>query len=832
MSDSPNQLEEIDRQLRDHFASHPLISVNPTKGNPPEQYEVIYTISGISKTSEEEITESIDHIIEIAIPFGFPHFPPSCKPKSDIYHPDFDPAAICLGDFWEQDRSISELIIHIGKMINGELYSTTNAFNEEAADWYQKHAEKFPLKQVKWEIGGELKNSSSDLSSEIDTLDDTDLTTEFDFLSLESGGDDEDIILNTAFPEVDSSSDLDLELFNQLKRQKKYYTLLRTGEEQSGSSTELTQLCQHAKTKIKEAEKLHREAKKFESKGSARIALEKYQQLTTLVSDFPVIDADIQRVKQTLALLEEINSEESTDIFKPEESSEAIISDDSSPEPVKTKNKKSTRKEQTVKPHPVDQFSAPKRSGLKLYLVLALLTITIGLGGYFWYSFSNKLGKAEDAYAECSTSYANNQFNAAKLSCDKALQLVSEVKFIHQDFAKQLKKFILEILQSEKLVQGLAGNELFDGRYIPKAEAAKLLAIQEKLNEADALFSEKKWEQALELYKTLLAQVESNKYFSPSIIEDKEHKSLMTEFRMFYDPAQVSMQNGKWQEAIEQLLQAQKILVSLPEADREKYSEQLQKDLLKSQFANLKEQGDQSFTSDDWLSAIASYNLALTRGQQAALSPESIDAIRNNIKRAELYTTIYEGNTAFASGAWDKAISAYSKATSLLINSHRIPYEKDSDVNVRKLERIILQASIIRDQQATQALIENDELDKAIVSYRQLLESIEKSTFGTEQTFIETSEEVKKAIGSLEQEILLNKQIQYLHDNYQSLFIANYPSAVPEKLTNPVISKTKVVGTKTVFRMQCTETGGSRPLTLVMHYAYDSKTNQWNLYSE
>ena len=112
--------------------------------------------------------------------------------------------------------------------------------------------------------------------------------------------------------------------------------------------------------------------------------------------------------------------------------------------------------------------------------------IIIGSGSYLWYSFTNKLSNAEAAYAECSTAIANNQFNDAKRSCDSALQLVGEVKFIHQDFARQLEKFILEILHSEKLTKGLAGYVILDGKYIPITETKTLLSVKQQLGEANA----------------------------------------------------------------------------------------------------------------------------------------------------------------------------------------------------------------------------------------------------------------------------------------------------------------------------------------------------------
>jgi ubiquitin-protein ligase len=838
MPASPNQLDQIYRQVREHFVSHPVISVNPTKGDPPNQYEITYTIAGMCKTGEGKIVESIDHRVELAIPFGFPHFPPSCKPKSDIFHPDFDPVAICLGDYWGQDRSLPDLIIHIGQMINGEIYSTANAFNEDAAEWYLGNSGKFPLAKIKWETENGSTSSCHDHIHEIDTLDDADLATEFDGLALEEREDDEDIILDTAFPEVDSSTVIDLEELTRLGAQKKYYTLLENGESNNHSSDELSQLCRKARANIQKAEKLHREGKKFENTGDAQIALEKYQQIETVVTDFPAIDSDIRRVKQTLALLNDNTPDMAPDFIDssgPAEAAEATNGDKKRAKPVNKATLKIAQEVKAAKFPAQEAFFVPKsRNNNKMYLILflGLLAIGIGASGYFWYSFTNKLNEAESAYAQCSTSYDKNQFDVAKRLCDKALQFVDEVKFIHQNKTNRLKTSIVEILQSEKLTQGLAGNILFEGKYIPKDKAKTILSIKQNLNEADTLYLEEKWQPALELYQILLDQAGNNGYLDPPVIEDIQHKHLIAKFRMSYDPAQVSMYDNQWEDAIEKLLEAQKILVSLPESDREQYSAQLQDALQKSQFANLKEQGDQSFTGADWLKAIASYNLALNRGQESALSPESIDAIRNNIKRAELYTAINKGNKAFASASWDDAIEAYSKASSLLMGNQGLSSETGSDLNIRKLARIILQASIIRDRQTIQALLEQNDLVKTRSVYQQILTAIANSTFKTEKEFINTTAEISKAVQALDQKIILMKRVEYLQENYQSLFVANYPAAIPEKLTNPVISNTKETKSELVFRMQCTENSGGRPLTLVMFYAYDKKTGKWRLFSE
>ena len=144
MAIESQQLRNISKEIDEHFGSHISIFVTPVKGDPPNQYEVTYNLPGMAR-DDNGIVKTTTHKIEISIPFGFPHFPPSCKPKSETFHPDFDQAAICLGDFWHQDRTLPELITHIGRMIDGEFYSTENAFNEEAAVWFNEHQEELPF---------------------------------------------------------------------------------------------------------------------------------------------------------------------------------------------------------------------------------------------------------------------------------------------------------------------------------------------------------------------------------------------------------------------------------------------------------------------------------------------------------------------------------------------------------------------------------------------------------------------------------------------------------------------------------------------------------------
>ena len=143
------QLEAIFQEIKTNFAQHQQIQVTPIAGDPPEQYRVAYHLQGFCKKDGGEVQICPNHIITITLPFGFPHFPPNCTPESPVFHPDFDQAAICIGEFWENNTSLAELIIHIGRMLCGEIYSSNNAFNEEAATWYKENQNQLPLDTIR-----------------------------------------------------------------------------------------------------------------------------------------------------------------------------------------------------------------------------------------------------------------------------------------------------------------------------------------------------------------------------------------------------------------------------------------------------------------------------------------------------------------------------------------------------------------------------------------------------------------------------------------------------------------------------------------------------------
>lgn len=138
------------KALQQRIAYYPGISIVSVDKEPPEQYVIEYRLFGYGYDASGQVQMQRRHRIEINLPFGYPHFPPTVKPLTKICHPDVAEHAVRIAEFWQSHHSLADLVIHIGDMIRGAVYSTEGAFNEEAAAWYEANREKLPLGELEY----------------------------------------------------------------------------------------------------------------------------------------------------------------------------------------------------------------------------------------------------------------------------------------------------------------------------------------------------------------------------------------------------------------------------------------------------------------------------------------------------------------------------------------------------------------------------------------------------------------------------------------------------------------------------------------------------------
>ncbi len=149
MSAEDQKLISDHKEVIDRIRLYKNINLINTSGEPADEYDLEYKVRGYTIGSDGSIKVSKRHRIMIKLPFGYPHFPPTIKPLSPIFHPEIDDYVVPIANYWEGNKSLADLIIHIGNMICGNVHSEETPFNSKAANYYQKHKDKLPLDSLK-----------------------------------------------------------------------------------------------------------------------------------------------------------------------------------------------------------------------------------------------------------------------------------------------------------------------------------------------------------------------------------------------------------------------------------------------------------------------------------------------------------------------------------------------------------------------------------------------------------------------------------------------------------------------------------------------------------
>jgi|SRR5215469_16357418 len=136
----------LDHQtLTTRLADWPLIQITGTAGMPPEIYRFTYNLKGLYVAPSGEILERRVHVLEVNLSLGYPRRAPQCRMLTPVFHPNFDDAMVCIGDFWAASEGLDDLIIRIGRMITYQEYNTKSPLNGLAAKWAAQNASLLPI---------------------------------------------------------------------------------------------------------------------------------------------------------------------------------------------------------------------------------------------------------------------------------------------------------------------------------------------------------------------------------------------------------------------------------------------------------------------------------------------------------------------------------------------------------------------------------------------------------------------------------------------------------------------------------------------------------------
>jgi ubiquitin-protein ligase len=132
-------------QVRKAFQTFPLIRVAEMRGNPADLYHIDYRIRGLTRGPQGTPVFREQHVVEIQLTSEYPRQSPKCKMLTPIFHPNIEPAVICVGDHWTAAERLVDLIVRIGEMIAYQVYNIKSPLDGEAAMWADQNARFLPI---------------------------------------------------------------------------------------------------------------------------------------------------------------------------------------------------------------------------------------------------------------------------------------------------------------------------------------------------------------------------------------------------------------------------------------------------------------------------------------------------------------------------------------------------------------------------------------------------------------------------------------------------------------------------------------------------------------
>jgi ubiquitin-protein ligase len=102
-------------------------------------------LKGLYVNAAGEILERETHVLEVNLSLEYPRRAPQCRMLTPVFHPNFDDATVCIGDFWAASEGLDDLVIRIGRMIAYQEYNTRSPLNGLAAKWTAEHLNELPI---------------------------------------------------------------------------------------------------------------------------------------------------------------------------------------------------------------------------------------------------------------------------------------------------------------------------------------------------------------------------------------------------------------------------------------------------------------------------------------------------------------------------------------------------------------------------------------------------------------------------------------------------------------------------------------------------------------
>ncbi|NIA05394.1 MAG: hypothetical protein GWP11_05435, partial [Proteobacteria bacterium] len=776
MSTVTQQLIADFDQVRKTLALYPDISIIQTTGEPPDHYEIEYHLKGYKKNPDGTISPENQHRVLIDLPFGYPHFPPSVKPLTPVFHPDIDPDAVRIADFWQKNPSLAELVLHIGKMICG-TYNPENPFNQEAFDWYEERRDWLPFDSVKTATGDDsLKTPPDDMPEAADT---TKESVQLSPAEEEITADDIPLASETEGWPPDSTTGQTTDELQKTLAEEEIHLGLNLGDEepvppknQAGEIDEPEEQVRDLDEDVFAALGLDDESSgagdsvEEENKGRLRPVRPLIEQKEIFraqriladihdpdsVPDFEELERDIAeatreatRLYKKAGLLKQQGQLEKAGLLLDQVANVAIdypglesarnnIREDimarlnKPAEPTSAADSAAGR-EKTTAGKRVSRISQKKVSAkarrkipYKQILAAAVLIGVVAGGARLYFKDSANLKKAAASWQQAQKLSARRQYKKAGKSLAAAQAALGKILFLRQPRTTMEQK-INALADSRDFKEGLKGRVQYNGQYINADLAQKLTRFNLLLAAANQAVKAGKTPAAIKAMNTALRFAEQNglqeqiRKIRPTLSSLQLQESL--------EQAKRAEEKKEWPQAAETYRKALELSTSLSNA--------ADKGDIASRFAAASfhselDRSKTAFTASEWQKTIEMLQRAekiLRKNPQAASAAEKKE-LHSLLLNSQLFQILSTAKKAYKKGDWDLAVQEYRQAIDLLQqNRDRLGAETGNYID--QIKKTILLTYIAREQSKTSRTVKDEDIAATLAHDQAIVNLIEKS---------------------------------------------------------------------------------------------------------
>lgn len=788
MASETDQLTRDFEEVNKLLTQYPQIHVAQTEGDPPAAYEVEYQLTGLIRQTDGSIGQGSRHLLRISLPFGYPHFPPTVKPLTSIFHPDVDPDAVRIASYWQQNPSLAELMVHMGEMICAKSYNLEEPFNQEAADWYSEHSSEFPL--------DEIQQGSTDFEvDELSLEDDSDLG-----LSLEI--DDQQENIDEQLEEIQSHIDR-----NEVVIAGKLLTTL------SSSSPEAQRLEKIVSSTLSKRDNLIQKLEELENEDRFTEAYAIFKKVREIAIDTPALSDIGERLQQSQAMLDTFSQPNPT---ADKQNSTAI----KSKKGAKKKEKKPLEKKREKEKISRNKNRAPIVIPIKPILTGIVLLSAVGGCTLLYTNDMDKMTEAnrnwiEVKYQSCTTP---DQFRKKRIQAEKLLVNLKSI-YVPGLGQKKLEAEIHEILTSPDFKKGETGDEEYKGSTLPASVIKKLEPVDKKINQAASAIQKEQFTEALSLYQEALSLAEIAK---PGALEPHS-KIANSELDKRIKVIQEKIATLQTQAGQEERLR-----------ERRKAEKRYQETIAFFQELKRKEidpsnPEDKDVTADQWGGcAERSYETQRLLSKYPAIdSPERQKELQSLVAYSRLYQKLEIARQAYEGGELENAISEYQGALRLLKEERSALDAIYNDAVLKVGQTVVMLSVSLELREAVKA--ENNDLRSSLAHYKKTLRTIRTSQVARDDNLKKLERYIRSKIQEQSLEAAKSSNQEWWKENYEKIFKKEFPSSRNAPLSNPRIYFIKVKNGRLLYTIQCTEKKGIK-LTLELTYQYDLETGNWSPY--